>query len=69
MEDHTITAMHPYEDRITTYVYSGMQYFDDEQFPLYTTDNGNGTTVSLDTIIRRNPNVLDNMQQMQKKES
>ena len=53
-------ALHPYEDRITTYVFSGMQYFDGEAFPLYTSDNGNGTTVSLETIIKRNqadPNI------------
>ena len=53
-------GMHPYEDRMTTYVFAGTQVFDDEQFPLYTSDNGNGTTVSLETIIKRNqadPNI------------
>ena len=50
----SITAKHPYEDRMTTYVYAGMQHFDGEQILLYTADNGKGTTVSLETIIKRN---------------
>ena len=48
-----LKAKHPYEDRDTEYVLAGIQHFDGEQFPLYTADEGKGTTVSLQTIVQR----------------
>jgi hypothetical protein len=51
---------HPYEDRDTEYVFAGVQKFDEQSFPLYTADGGEGTTVSLETIrLRDNQELLD----------
>ena len=48
-----LKAKHPYEDRDTIYVFAGYQEFGNESFPLYTADDGKGTTVSLETIMTR----------------
>lgn len=48
-----LIARHPYEERDTIYVFSGLQECKKGFFPMYTADDGEGTTVSLDTILRR----------------
>lgn len=56
-----LKGRHPYEDRDTEYVFAGVQHFDDMEFPLYTADNGFGTTVSLNTILERESQELSDL--------